>query len=118
MKLLPQEIEVWYLIPSIRRELTKILISKGKNQKEVSKILGLTESAVSQYLNGKRADEVNFNKNEIKIIEKYANKILIEKDVQMVLFDLTKELSGSKSICDVHKKYDSNIDKNCNICKR
>ena len=117
--LLPQEVEVWYLIPAIRRELAKILLDKGKNQKEIAEILNLTESAVSQYLKGKRGGELGFNVEEKKIINKYADKILNNKeDVKKLLFELTKELGISEKLCEIHKKHDSSVDKNCKICMK
>ena len=65
MNSLPQELEIWYLIPALRRELTKIFISDFKlSQKKISEILGITESAVSQYQNSKRAQDLKFAKKE------------------------------------------------------
>ena len=66
MKVLPQEVEVWYLIPALRKEITKALIKDfGKNQREVSAILGVSEGAVSQYLSSKRGNELKFSKEEL-----------------------------------------------------
>ena len=71
---MPQEIEVRYIIPAIRRELASLLIKEHyKTQKEAAKILGLTEAAISQYQHSKRAKEVVFSdsvKNEIEIPRK------------------------------------------------
>lgn len=118
MKLLPQELEVWYLIPAIRRELTKILTSEHElTQKQVAEVLGLTESAVSQYIKLKRGKELTFKDSEVKIIEQYADKIINDKNnVRKHLFDLSLELRGTTSLCTLHKEHDSSIDKNCKIC--
>ena len=51
----PQEVEVFYVLPAIRRALAKAMIVQGLSQREVAKRLGLTEGAVSQYMHGKRA---------------------------------------------------------------
>ena len=60
---LPQEIEVWYIIPAIRRELTKILIKQyNLKQKKVAMLLGISEAAISQYLSNKRGQEIKFPK--------------------------------------------------------
>ncbi|MEK6820210.1 MAG: transcriptional regulator, partial [Nanoarchaeota archaeon] len=57
---LPQEIEVWYLIPAIRKELARILTKKYKlTFEKTGGILGISKAAVSQYLNKKRADKIN-----------------------------------------------------------
>ena len=59
---LPQEIEVWYVLPALRREYAKVLIKEHKlSQKGVAEILQVTESAISQYLTGKRASKVKFS---------------------------------------------------------
>jgi len=55
----PQEVEVWYVIPAIKRELSKSMMKdNGLSQKNVATLLGVTEAAVSQYINSKRANEV------------------------------------------------------------
>ena len=55
---MPQEIEVWYIIPALRREFASILKEKGFPQKQIAEKLKLTESAVSQYLKLKRAKDL------------------------------------------------------------
>jgi predicted transcriptional regulator len=47
----------WHGLPIIRKELVKSLINNfGLNQKETAKIMGITPSAVSQYLSRKRGN--------------------------------------------------------------
>ena len=51
----PCEIIMWYVLPAIRRDFTKIMMEEyGLNQKEVAAKLGITDAAVSQYLSAKR----------------------------------------------------------------
>jgi len=57
----PSEIESFYLIPTIRKELTKHLKEQGLDQKEIAKKLHITEPAVSQYVNSKRASQIDFD---------------------------------------------------------
>ena len=57
----PQEIEVWHIIPAIRKELVVALKEKGNSQKKIADLLNLSEAAVSQYLKLKRAREIIFN---------------------------------------------------------
>ena len=81
MKLMPQEIEVWYLLPALRREIALELINKYKfSQREISEILGITESAVSQYLKSKRANELKFSNSELIKIKKCVKEIFKDKD--------------------------------------
>ena len=115
---MPQEVEVWYLIPALRRELSKIFISDFKlSQKQISEVLGITESAVSQYLSSKRGDELKFSKKEIDKIKKFAKKIMADKKHSKEHFyKLCLDLRGTKSLCELHKKQDKNILKNCDLC--
>ena len=115
---MPQEVEVWYLIPALRRELSKIFISDfKKTQKEVSEILEITESAVSQYLNEKRGKELKFNKEEIEGIKKTAEKIISdEKKSREEFYKLCIKFRACDSLCKLHKKQDSSLPKNCDLC--
>lgn len=62
MYTLPQEIEVWYIIPAIRREISKCLVQKHKiSYEKIGKLLGLTKSAVSQYIKNKRAAKIRLH---------------------------------------------------------
>ncbi len=112
---LPQEIEVWYVIPAIRKELAKILIEKYKlKQKKVAEILGITESAISQYLHKKRAKEIGLPKTMKKYLEIAAEKIF--KDNKKVLNEIINLLNIAKKqkiICQVCKKYNKGILKIC-----
>ena len=118
MNSLPQELEVWYLIPAIRRELANLFISEfNLNQKQVSKILGITEGAVSQYLSSKRGNELKFNKKEIEEIKKTAKKIISdEKNSREHFYKLCIKLRGTESLCKLHKKHDKSVNKNCDLC--
>ena len=62
MYTLPQEIEVWYIIPAIRRELSKCLIKDyGVTYEKVGNMLGISKAAVSQYLKNKRAARIRLH---------------------------------------------------------
>jgi len=51
------EESVWYLLPLIRKEFAKSLIKDhGLTQRKAAEKLGITESAVSQYVSKKRGD--------------------------------------------------------------
>lgn len=115
---MPQEIEVWYLIPALRKELAKIFIEKyNLSQKQTANLLGITEAAVSQYLKSKRANEIKFNKKEQVQISEAAERIVEDKESLMKnLYELCKSLRNSKVICELHKSHDNSIPKNCDVC--
>lgn len=59
MYTLPQEIEVWYVIPAIRKELAQCFIkSYGDTYEKVGKTLGVSKAAISQYVKNKRAGKI------------------------------------------------------------
>jgi len=115
---MPQEIEVWYLIPALRRELAKVMIKcHGLSQKKTAEFLGITEAAVSQYLKSKRGNEIKFSKSEQEKIKNSAKKVIEGKqNIMKILYDLCNQLKKSKIICTIHKSQDKAIPKDCNIC--
>ena len=70
-----QELEVWYIIPNIRKELALALNNQGLNQVEIAKKLGITKAAVNQYFHKKRAVNLNFSNEFKEEIKSSASKI-------------------------------------------
>lgn len=58
----PQEIEVWYILPAIRKKIALKLVENGMSQKAVAEMMGITPAAVNQYKSKKRAKEEIFDK--------------------------------------------------------
>ncbi len=115
---MPQEIEVWYVIPALRREIAKSMIEDYKiTQKQVAVCMNLTEAAVSQYLSSKRAKEIVFSSAVSDEDMKYATKIMDhQKQPLSEMIRLTK-LTGVKQVmCSLHKKQDAKMPKKCEIC--
>ncbi len=119
-KVMPQELEVWYLIPALRKELAKVFIAEYKiKQKEVAKYLGITEAAVSQYLKSKRGNEIKFSKEAMSEIKKSAKEIIEKKgDITKEIYNLCVLLRKSKVMCNFHRLRDKKISKNCDVCLR
>jgi uncharacterized protein len=118
-EIMPQEIAVWYVIPAIRKELSGYLTRKGLSQKSVAQILGVTESAVSQYLKSKRAIGIKFTAEEKKRIAIAAEKILDEKkNARKFIYRLSNDLMGSKVVCRMHKQQDKSLGNACKICSK
>ena len=116
---MPQEIEVRYILPAIRRELARIFVQEHKiSQKEAAKTLGLTEAAVSQYQHSKRAKEVVFSEAVTDEIRKSAERILAEKSKQRLIAEMYR-ISGLTSVkhilCDLHRSQSKELE-SCNVC--
>lgn len=118
MKNLPQEIEIWYLIPALRRELSRIFVKNyNMKQKEISKLLGITEATVSNYIKSKRGEKIEFSKPELSRIKESAGLIKENKSsVVKELYNLCRFFKDSKGICKIHKSFDENVEKNCDVC--
>lgn len=119
---MPQDIEVRYILPAIRRELARILIQEHKlSQKEAARILGLTEAAVSQYRHSKRAKEAVFSDKVVGEIKASADKILAEKDNKQSLVAEMYRISSlamvRRVLCSIHRSQSKDLG-NCNVCFR
>ena len=117
---MPQEIEVRYILPAIRRELARIFIEEDKfSQKKAASILGLTDAAVSQYQHSKRAKDVIFSNDVVNEIRVSAKKIIAEKASRQRLIAEMYRISGLTKVrhilCDIHRAQSKELD-NCNVC--
>ena len=117
---MPQEIEVRYILPAIRRELANVFIQRHKlSQKEAAQILGLTEAAVSQYRHSKRAKDVVFSDKVIKEIEASADRILDDNHnkhrVIGEMYRISNLTTVKQILCDLHRSQSKDL-ANCNIC--
>jgi len=111
MYLLPQEIEVWYIIPAIRKELARVLTGKYELSFErAGEILGVSKAAVSQYLSNKRANKVKLNVGMKREVAKSA-KILADRP-KLALGEmqrLLKVMKDSRCSCEVCRKYNKDV---------
>lgn len=88
----PCEMVVWDVLPSIRAAVAEELVKRGLAQKEVSKLLGITPPAVSQYVSKKRGYNIEFGEELKASISKLADDLM-------------------------EKKVDSPVERICEICK-
>ena len=117
---MPQEIEVRYILPAIRRELARIFIELHKfSQKEAANMLGLTEAAVSQYRHSKRAKEVVFTKPIVDELEESAKRIMNAKNTKQKLIGEMYRISNLAKVrqilCDIHRSQSKDLE-SCNVC--
>ncbi|TFG31149.1 hypothetical protein EU528_06920 [Candidatus Thorarchaeota archaeon] len=146
--MMPQEVEVWYVLPAIRRELAKIMKTKtvprvgedGKKkdhkvtQKEIAKMLGVTEPAITQYLLKKkgrrsRGDQVviperflvELNKSADNMINQYETRGSNEDMFEVMTSEinrLIKVIRDDGAMCDIHRQFSAHVKDNCSACKR
>jgi hypothetical protein len=123
--LLPAEIESKTLIPALRAILAKKLAEEHKiREDEISKMLGVTQAAISNYIRGTRGDP--------KLIQ----KLVTDEQVSEMINDLSERLASDMAytpsslakfislcnyikssllICEIHHNLETNIDEA--ICK-
>ena len=83
---------VWDVLPSIRAAVAEELVKRGLAQKEVSKLLGITAPAVSQYVSKKRGYNIVLGEELKASISKLANDLM-------------------------EKRVDSPVERICEICR-
>lgn len=116
MYMLSQEVEVWYIIPAVRKELAKQLTGKYEfSYEKTGTILGISKAAISQYLSNKRANKIKLNPETKKEIAKSAE--IIVKNNKMAVGEVQRILrymKEKKASCDVCKKYNKEVLEYCN----
>ncbi len=111
----PQEVEVFYILPAIRRELTIALKELGKSQKDIAKLLGVTEAAISQYQSSKRASDVKFPKELADDIRSIASQITDRQSMIEQTQRILTKAKSNKLTCKLHEQF-ANIPKGCDVC--
>ena len=123
--LLPAEIESKTLIPALRAILAKTLAEKHEiREDQISKMLGVTPAAVSNYIRGTRGDP------------ELIKKLLAEDQVFEMISEISTDLASDRAyspsslskfiglcnyikssllICDIHHNLESDIDEA--VCK-
>lgn len=114
----PQEIEAWYVLPLIRKELALAMKKEGLDQKRIAKSLGVTAAAVSQYVNNKRGNDYAIGKHLKDEFKNSAKTIvndssLIFAEVQRLL----KLLWDEGIVCKIHREKSWHPDdEECGVC--
>ena len=146
--MMPQEVEVWYVLPAIRREFAKAMKKKevpGKGedgkvkqhkvtQKEIAKMLGVTEPAITQYLLKKKG--LRSRGDQVDIPEKFLPDIDASADIMIAAFEkakndddmyevMTREVNRiirtmreDGAMCDIHRRFSAHVKGDCDACDR
>lgn len=112
----PQEVEVYYIIPTIRRYLAICMKEHGLKQREIAKILNIKEAAVSQYISNKRGSKLKFSRFIEDSIRESSSKIKDNFSLITETQRILKLIRESGELCSFHKKL-SPVPTNCNPLK-
>jgi hypothetical protein len=126
MKTNPFELAYRYVFPSIRRHLVEILYREyNLNQLKIAESLGLTQSAISRYVDRVRGTAFDVTKyNDLnRELRDLAVKIVNGKtnvyEVQYELTRITVTALRNGYVCGLHEVIDDEIDPSkCGICLR
>jgi predicted transcriptional regulator len=139
---------VWYVLPAIRRELAKVMKTKvvvrtnddGEKadhkitQKEIARMLGVTEPAITQYLLKKkgqrsRGDQVSLPDLILREIDKSADAMIADfeksraSDGEEIFQTMTREINriikamrDEGVLCDIHREFCAHTSDPCDAC--
>ena len=111
----PQEVEVWFVLPALRKLFVVSLKKQGLKQNKIAKLMNITESAVSQYLKNKRGDTIKFSNEIINTVLKSTLKIANHEKYKLEFQKILRKIKKSKFMCTVCHDH-TNSKENCNIC--
>ena len=112
----PQEVEVHYILPALRRDLSIELKTMGIEQKEIARLLGVSPPAVSQYLTEKRGSDVKFGEFIGKKIKGAAKRIAHNGSMIEETQNLIRSIREQKITCYVCKDNVAGVSEGCSAC--
>lgn len=107
----PQEVEVFYVLPTLRRHFAEYLEESGIKQKDIASILGVTPASVSQY-SKKRGHKVDFPPEILTEVKQSAAQIKDRFTYIQETQRLLALLRKSCVMCTIHKQF-SSVPENC-----
>ncbi|MBI2573623.1 hypothetical protein HYV86_07195 [Candidatus Woesearchaeota archaeon] len=101
----PQEIETYYIIPTVRKYFALFLVDQGLKQKDVAAMLGVHTAAISQYRSKKRGMQVTFPPEIINEMKKSALKIKDHFSYFQEMQRLLHLIRKTKVLCQIHHQF-------------
>jgi len=102
--LMPQEIEVHYIIPGIRSYLSRSMKEMGMKQSRIAELLEVDKATISQYLSKKRGSKVRFDLDISSEIYKSARLIKDRDSMMREIQRLVLFSRRNKTLCRVHRE--------------
>ena len=117
--LIPHEIASKFVLPTLRSNLSIILVNNfGVSQQKTALLLGVTQASISHYLCGNRAqikliDDPEINSKIMDLAKMLVSKPLTKQDLMTNLSNLCNYIMTSKLMCDIHAAMDPEMDISC-----
>lgn len=114
--LMPQEIETFYVIPTIRKHLAIAMKEQGYKQKDIASLMGINTAAISQYNSTKRGNKITLSKEVLEEIKISAASIKDQFTYLQEVQRLIKIIRHTNALCQVHRLF-SNLPSQCEPSK-
>jgi predicted fused transcriptional regulator/phosphomethylpyrimidine kinase/predicted transcriptional regulator len=122
---LPSEIVVERFLPTVRSRLAVALDDRGFSQREIADRLGVSQAAVSKYLNatdyGERrfADHPQFRETVERIADGFADETMEDYEALAELLALVRAFEDRGPICAIHEEEMPALEgMGCDLCVR
>lgn len=123
--LLPDEIASKSVIPAIRAMVVRRLVDRyGMTQQQAAQLLGITQPAVSKYVNNKRGVAIKLE--GIAQVDRATNKIAAllvsgraeQLQIMSKLNEVSVNVRKSRLMCDLHRRLEPGLNLGrCRICE-
>jgi|SRR3989344_7175368 len=100
----PQEIEVFYILPTLRNQLALAMKAHGLKQRQIADYLQIAPAAVSQYIHDKRGSKVEFSKPILEEVKKSSQIITDKLTLLREMQRLIRLIKQSGEMCKIHKQ--------------
>jgi|Deesub1362B_J571_1020462.scaffolds.fasta_scaffold00423_13 hypothetical protein len=122
--IIPCEIAVKCILPSVRAMLAKELVTRHNlSQEQTAKLLGVSQPAISLYYRKLRGKAINLEKErEIKkmienLAKTLANENFQHKNFIQAFCEICKMIRAKGLLCQMHKNFDPELDtEKCELC--
>ncbi len=110
----PQEIEVYYVLPMLRRQLALAMKEQNIPQKEIAIRLHIGESTVSQYIKEKRGSQIEVDPKLRLKVQDAAKRIANKSDLIREIQILMQFIRHSNLLCQIHHQI-TKLPDNCEM---
>lgn len=122
--IVPCEVAVKCLLPSVRAIIAKILMTKHNfKQVEAAKLLGVSQPAISLYYRKIRGRAIDLEEDMelLELVARTADLLaegkLSHKDFISMFCSICRKVRSKGLLCQLHKNFDPNFDiENCELC--
>lgn len=110
----PQEIEVYYILPMLRRQFALAMKELNIPQKEIANRLHIGESTVSQYIKEKRGSQIEVDHILKEKVQDAAKRIVNSSDLIHETQVLLQFIRHSNLLCQIHHQL-TKLPENCKM---